>query len=221
MGNFKILLICGLAMNLTFACVTKVIQQQPPSPLAKILKDQTLWGKDYPAALAYLESWSKIGERTVEVFPEGVLGTTPYNSPEKVQQAAKQLAQAMKEPQPQPNDEFEDLLREPRKNPPPFQAEVISFLADVDSMRVVWTGTPLQLLAPNLSLATVEERLGQPEKVTQEVVPSVGELRPIVLTLYGYAGSKVAFAESDWAPRPGFVDRVIFDLPAVTTVVFK
>jgi hypothetical protein len=221
MGNLKILLTCGLTMSLALACVTKVIQQPPPSPVVKILNDRTLWGKDYPAALAYLSSWNKINERTVALFPEGVLGNTPYNSPENAQQVVRQLATAMEQPQPQPKDEFDELLREARKNPPPFQAKTTSFLSEIDSMRIVWADKSLQFLAPNLSLNAVQERLGPPEKVTQEVTSRGGEFRPIVLTLYRYAGGAVTFAETDWAPIPGFVDRVIFDVPTVTAEVFR
>lgn len=219
MGNFKILLI--LAMSLAFACVTKVIQHPPPSPLVKILKDPTLWGKDYPAALAYLDSWNKIGKRIVAVFPNQLVGTTPYETREEADQKAKDLAQAMQRPQPRPNADFDELLDDARKTPPPFQTEGISVFPDDLSNRVAWTGPSIQFLAVQLTLDNVQERLGPPEKITRELVPSDIERRPVILTLYRYAGGAVVFAETDWAPRPGFVDRIIFDIPAVTAVVFK
>ena len=220
MGTFKILLTCGLTMSLAFACVTKVIQQPAPSPIVKILKDKTLWGKDYPAALAYLSSWNKIGERTVTIFSVQAVGYTRYETHEKAQRTASELARAMKEPQPQPNDEFDDLIGEVIKRPPPFQAREVTLLED-GATRVGWRDSLLQFLGQGLTLEMVQEHLGPPEKVTREIVPSEEERRSAILTLYRYAGGAIVFAETDWAPRPGFVDRVLFDVPTLTAVVFK
>jgi hypothetical protein len=42
-----------------------------------------------------------------------------------------------------------------------------------------------------------------------------------VLTVYTYAGGSIAFAEADIAPRPGLVNRVRLDVPAVTAALAK
>ena len=65
----------------------------------------------------------------------------------------------------------------------------------------------------------VLERLGRPERVTTELLDDGTERRPIILTIYHYAGGVIAFAESDVAPRPGFINRVFLDVSAVTAAL--
>jgi hypothetical protein len=220
MEYFRILLICGLTMSLAVALGARGGESNSSS-LVKILTDRTLWGKDFPTVLAYLQSWEQTGERKVAVFPSQVVGTTLYKTREDAQQAAMKLTRAMEAPQPRPKPEFAALLREvPPQQPIPLRLEVIPFFPDDGSVRVAWTGPSLQLFDPRLTLATVQSRLGPSERVTQEVVQTEKDERPVTLTQYHYAGGAVIFAESDLSLRPGSIDRVILDVPALAAALF-
>lgn len=189
--------------------------------VAQILSDRSLWGKDFPTVLAFLGSWSTVNEPNVFVFPNRVVGSTQYKTRDAAQQAAARLSEAMKATRARPKAEFADLLRGvPAQAPPQLRVEVIRFLPDDDFFHVAWSNPSLQFLAPNLSVATVRDRLGPPEKTTQELVQNETERRPVVLTLHDYAGGAIVFAESDWSPQPGSVDRVIIDVRAITAALF-
>lgn len=195
--------------------------QQPAQPtVVQMLEDPTIWGKDYPAALAYLSSWKSIEEQSVALFADEVVGATVYDSRDRAEQSASQLSKAMQEPQPPPNREFETFIGDAGKTPPPFQAAPIPFPED-DSIRVAWTGESLQFLAPGLRLAEIEARYGPPEKVERQAIQGEGERRPIILITYQYADGAILFAETDIAPIPGLVNRVLFDVDAITRVVFQ
>jgi hypothetical protein len=191
-----------------------------PSPLTKILTTRSLWGKDYSEALAFLRAWPRINERSVAIFPNQVVGNTPYDTPEEAKRAAEALAEALKAPPPKPNFAFESLLKEALNRPPPFQPQVIPRFED-DSARVALTGPGLQFLAPSLSIQQIERLIGMPEKTYTQLIQGKGDRRPILLTLRSYAGGAILFVESDLSSRPGLLDRVILDVDAVTKGVFK
>jgi hypothetical protein len=83
------------------------------------------------------------------------------------------------------------------------------------------TNSPSGFLNPKMTVAAVVERLGKPEKIVRQLIQTEKERRPIVLTLYTYAGNAIAFAESDISPIPGSVDRVILDVPSITAELFQ
>jgi hypothetical protein len=66
----------------------------------------------------------------------------------------------------------------------------------------------------------VEAAFGKPETITTLVIQSKRDMRPAILTLNSYAGGAIIFAESDLAPRPGLVDRVILDVPVMASMLF-
>jgi hypothetical protein len=211
-----------IAMSI-LACVD-AMAQPPPTPskpsLAAILTDSTLWGKDFPVALASLQSWSKAGQRTVMIFQDRIVGGIPFKSREEAEQKGKEVTDAMMRTEFKPKPGFEAMFRGVAPKPAAeLKAEVIERFQDDDSVRIASTGPGAQFLAPNLTVATVRERLGQPEKVEQKVIQSEGERRPVILTLYRYADGAVTFAESDIAARPGTVDRVLLDAPAVVNAI--
>lgn len=59
-------------------------------------------------------------------------------------------------------------------------------------------------------------RFGPPESVTTMLIQNDTDRRPVVLTLSAYANGAILFAESDWAPVPGVVDRVLLDVRKIT-----
>lgn len=216
--------------------VNLAIAQDPvKDAIVKILNDRTLFGKDLPAALAYLPSWSQINERQVEIFPDRIVGSLVYKTTQEAQQAATRLREATAGPRLTPNPEFADLL----KGVPsqfPFNVEVIPYFPDDGSIRVAWTAPivipapppelidqaqqALQFFDPGLKAITVQQRVGPPDAINQEIVQSEKDERPVILTRFSYAKGAIDFAEADLSLRPGFVDRILFNVSAVTNVVF-
>lgn len=205
------------------------------SAIVKILNDRTLFGRDFPAALAFLSSWSQIGEREVHIYPDRIVGATQYKTLEEAQQAADRLRQATAGPRPTPSPEFVELLRGVPSQFP-FRVEVISFFSDDGSIRLAWSApqaspgvsqqvsdpaqTALQFFDPGLTPATVQQRAGPADEITQRTLQTDKDERPVILAVHSYAKGAVVFATSDLSPRPGSVDRIIFNVPAITAVVF-
>ena len=95
---------------------------------------------------------------------------------------------------------------------------------DDETLRVSLTSknaSPPEFLAPGLNMATVRERSGEPESVTTEAIDDGTERRPIILTIYHYAGDAIEFAVSDRAKTPGLIDRAILDTSKVSEAIFK
>lgn len=189
--------------------------------VAQVLTKAGIWGKDFPTVLAFLESWNRINEQKIYVFPDRVVGSTQYNSRDAARGAAARLSDAMKAPRSRPKAGLADLLRgaSPQAQTQ-LRVEVIRFLPDDDSFHVAWLNPSAQLLGRNVSIATLQQRLGPPEKSTLELIQNETERRPVVLTLHSYAGGAIIFAESDWSAVPGTVDRVILDVKAVTAALY-
>lgn len=188
---------------------------QPPqtnrtASLPAILNDNSLWGKDFSAALPSLPAWQQVGEPQVTVFSDRIIGSRTYERPEAAQSGATELRRALATPRPALPGATA------ARN---FRAETLTLLED-DSVHVALINSSLQLLNPELTRAVLERRLGPPEKVSSLTLQNKLERRPIVLTLYQYAGGAVVFAEPNLSQRPGFVDRVFLDVPALTNAVF-
>jgi hypothetical protein len=214
-------ILCGAVVLLSMASAFGDPQQDRTNTLAKIFTAPGLWGKDYPAALASLPAWNRLGEKRVWVFADRVIGSSPHKTREEAQAEAKRFNEAVKELRTRPAPKFESLLKDKTEQLRAGKMDVIPFFQEDGTARIAWTTGSHELLAPRLKMATVKERLGPAKKVSTEVIQGQGESRPVILTVYSYADGAVAFAESDVAPRPGFVNRVILDVPVVTAALFE
>jgi hypothetical protein len=198
--------------------------QPSPSPSKRtidaILTDPALWGKDFPAALASLQSWPEAGERSVLIFQNRIVGGTALKTREEAETKSKKVTEVMATKEFRPKPGFEAMFKDtaPRLAAA-LKTEVMLRFQDDDSVRVAATSPEAHFLAPNLTVATVQKQLGTPQKVEQQVIQSEGDRRPVVLTLYRYADGAVTFAESDIAAVPGAVDRVLLDAPAVMNAI--
>ena len=189
--------------------------------VAQVLARAGIWGKDFPSLLTFLESWNRVNEEKIYVFPDRVVGATQHPKRETAQSAAARLADAMKAPRSTPKRQVADLLRGvPSGAQDQLRIEVIPFLPDDDFFHVAWSNPSLQFIKPGVSVSTVISRLGPPEKTTQVLIQNETERRPVVLTLHSYAGGAIVFAESDWSPLPATVDRVMLDVKAVTAALY-
>jgi hypothetical protein len=211
----------GAVVLLSVAAAFGDPPEEKANAIAKIFSEPGLWGKDYRAALASLPAWNRLGEKKVAVFAERVVGASPQKTREEAQTQAEKFTETVKALRPKPAPKFEALFKARGSELGQLKMEVIPSFSDDDLAHLATTGPALQFLPPRLALATVKERLGPPEKVSTEVIQGQGERRPVILTLYTYAGGAVVFAESDMVPKPGSVDRVILDVPAITAALFE
>jgi hypothetical protein len=195
-------------------------QGEQAATIAKILNARSLWGKDFPAAIASLPAWDRFDERRIVIMRDRMVGGTPFKSAETVQALVGSVRDAMTQAAPTPTGPFASLLSDYVNRPAPLQTQVVR-LADDGSQRLTVTAPNYQFLPATLTTKQVEEVAGPPEKLTTEVLQTEGDRRPVTLTLRSYGGGAIVYAESDWAPTPGIVDRVILDVPAVASTVFQ
>lgn len=187
--------------------------------LAKALGDTALWGPDLPSALATLRPLRRLGVNEVEIHADHLVARDSAKTPADAKRTADALSSALAGAGPKWNAAFDALARRvPAKSP--LQAQVVARYED-DLPHVAVRGTKLQFLAAGLTLATVRQRLGAPEKTATIAVQGIGDRRPVVLTIHSYLGGALGFAESDQAPDPHLVDRVIIDVRSVDTSLFQ
>lgn len=184
----------------------------------EILTDQSLWGKDFPSVLRSLLAFSRSGEEQVSVFPNRILGRTKHTVRRQAEPSAARLARQLTVTQNlTPNSpRLESYMG---KGGTPLKAGVFQ-LSDDRTFRISAAEPSAQFLAPGLSIADVERRLGKEERVTTEVLDDGTERRPVILTLHHYAGGAIVFVESDVNPNIGSVDRVFLDASKISASLF-
>jgi hypothetical protein len=196
------------------------LSAQPPPVLERILTDSKLWGEDAFALFASLDRWRAAGETQIMVYPDRVVAVGKAETPDQARQRLAQMTAALQRPQPALRSPFAAVYAGAlAARAPAFRADVQRLLED-ESFRVVWTRPDAQFLRRGTTSAAAIAAYGKPEKTTTEVVHGRGERRPAVLTLYHYANSAIVFVESDLAPTPGLVDRVVLDVAAATALIF-
>ena len=188
--------------------------------LEKILTDAQLWGVDAFALFSSLDRWQELGESSILVFPDRVASGTPFASAEKAEESAARMVEFMGLAHAQMRPAFAELYVDAIETKAPhLRAEYSEFLED-DSYRVVWKSPEGEFLKKELKLKAVIAQYGEPERKTTQVVHARGERRPAILTNYHYADGAVVFVESDLAPTPGLVDRVVLDVAAAAGQIF-
>lgn len=197
----------------------KISQERNNSTIAKILKDSTLWGKDFPAIIKYLNCWSGVAEISLSVFTTRAIGETKYENLLKANNSANRLNEKMKAKQPSLKSSFKKYLGKDILNLSPFHVSAFQYYED-DSFRIGWVADSLEFLSSSLSVKYMMSRFGPPTSIKSQLLQTENERRPIVLTLYNYASGAIIFAESDLASQPGTIDRVIIDVSMVTKEVF-
>lgn len=213
-----------------FGAIGYVEPQAPPSGtststakasvLERILTDQRLWGDDAFAVFGTLDRWKNVGETSIVIHPDKVAGGMKTEKIEDVKRSVAQMVTAMKvslgKLRPEYNARYRDALT---TKAPALKVNFLRFRED-DSFRVVLQRDGGVFLKKGVKISAVLEIYGKPEKTTTEVVHSQGDRRPAILTLHHYANSAIKFVESDLAPVPGLVDRVVVDVVATSDQVF-
>ena len=210
----------GLLATSLLAVASAMVQAQPPALLGRILTDSKLWGEDAFALFASLDRWGAAGETQILVYPDRVVSGSKSDTPDPARQRLGQMSAAMLQARPALRPPFASAYATAlATRAPGFRAEVQRLLED-ESFRVVWTRADAQFLRQGTTVQSVIAAYGKPERTTTEVVHGRGERRPAVLTLHHYANGTVVFVESDLAPTPGLVDRVVLDVRAASALIF-
>ena len=184
--------------------------------LKRVLSDQVIWGPDFKALLINLQLLGDAGEQQVVVFPRYVQAARVFTDKQQAQDVARKTTAASANRR--PTEEFLGLFRNVRAHALAMKIETV---ATPEGERSRITSAPQgQLLAPNLKIDIVRDRLGPPTSKKLQTLQTEGDRRPIILTTYTYSSGAVIFAESDVNPIPHAVDRVILNVPQIQSVVF-
>lgn len=195
-------------------------EAQQPSALERVLTDRRLWGEDAFAVFGTLARWRAAGETHILLYPDRVVSGSKSDTPDPARQRLAQIGPAMQRPLAALRPPFAATYAAAvTARAPGFRAEV-QRLPEDESSHVVWSRPDGQFLRRGVTTRSVIETYGKPERTTTEVVHGRGERRPAVLTLHHYANGAVVFVESDLAPTPGVVDRVVLDVSAATALIF-
>jgi hypothetical protein len=206
----------SLALSLALVTTSSPLTlAQQPANAQRILLESTLWGRDYPALLAQLKTLRDAGETTAYVFVDRAAGASAFSTQQAAQTRVERLrtsgAQAA-----QLQPQFQTLQRQAA----PLRVATAR-LIDGDGFHVVLDRAGgVELLPPALTVQTVRSRLGAPERVTTQTIQSIGDRRPVILTLHQYANGAIAYAESNQT-EPGVVERVVLNLSTVVPVVSR
>lgn len=213
-------LTAALSLSARAAYLRAPTLQNREDLIRRILSDTRLWGKDFPAVLATLPAFNGAGENVITVLPDRIVGERKFKSLDEAGREAENVSKYLNLGQNKFRPEFEPLFeRNFRERAITLKPEAFNFLDD-DTKRVGVLRRGSQFLAPGLTIATVRKILGEPEKITREVLDN-GERRPIILKIHHYAGGAIAFAVSNWTTRPGDIDRAFLNVPAVTAAIFQ
>jgi len=179
-----------------------------------ILTDQSLWGERFASVLAALPGFSGGGESEVWVFPDRVIGGNKYREKDQADRQVRNVSEALKKVRTPRSDKLRAMIGTGQSTLKPTAI----LLTEDRTHRVAAEGGPF--LRPGLSIADVRRRLGKEERMTTEVIDDGTEHRPVILTLYFYAGGAIAFAESDRSVKIGSVDRVLLDASKISASLF-
>ena len=181
----------------------------------KALADPELWGPEGPSVLSYLPAWRTIGERSLSVFPNRVIGSSPLRTRADVRKAVSVMSEAMSRSLPIVNPGFA-LLDGARKQPLRLRTEVVPRFDDDGSIRIGWSADGAVFLPKELTIAAVERRLGSPEKVIHRSMARDQGRQPATLILYRYAGGAITY----YGSAGGSIERVVLNIPILAAVLF-
>jgi hypothetical protein len=190
-----------------------------PTPLVRMLRDPVIWGRDFPLVIASLPAFEHAGDTAIVVSQSRAVGSRSFESVRVAESAANELARTVAERRGMARQGIAALVDSARRITMPQATAVPD--PEASTTHVGWANPSLQFLMRSLPVATVKNRLGDPERITKLLIDSGGERRPVVLTLYHFANDAVVFAESDWAAKPGLVDRVFLNVARLTAALYQ
>lgn len=197
--------------------VWRIVFPRKPNQITSIARNEGIWSPQAESLLSNLSGWTEIGEQSVTMFSNELLGDTTYPT----------LAEAMRR-----KIKFDELVSKSVARPrwiafllrnvfrSRFQApnalvgaQDLSVLAIDDGFQLVTKTPALELLAPRLTIKVLRRRIGEPDKTAS--VNSVSDEGPLSsYTVYSYANETYQFIELTNAPPVDddgtrLIDRVV------------
>ena len=192
------------------------------SKIKAILSDASLWGEDFNALLANLKAIKNTGETKIEVFSNEAVGATPHATIEVALHEASELRLQMQKVR-SFKSQFRTLVNARAEDLHLKVAPSAHPSRDDESGRVVLLSNEVKKTSyfpSGLTLKSIKDKHGAPEKVTKQLIDTGDERRPIVLTLYHYGDGAIMFAQSDLGEDPEMIERVILDTAKVSAAIF-
>ena len=199
---------------------TNELDKSSKAEARKILLAKELWGLSFPVVLTSLPSWKKIEQRHIALFPDRVVGLRPYPNLKVAEHAASRF-KAAAEMRPAFKEGFRKLAAVVQKAYTRPGIKLIRHFADDDSLRVGFDDAKFPIFSQKLTISQVHAIVKRKVTPERKVQPARGERRPEVLTLHSYADGAIIFAESDFSPYRGEINRVILDVNRLTSLLFK
>lgn len=209
-----------LILLLSIGLASQTLKQKPSSQLARFLVDENIWGKDTPAVFAWLDSWRQINMPQIILYPDKVMAGISSTSEKQADHKVAQLDSAAKAPQPRLKPFYAKAFTGRIPAAPPVESTFTTNPED-DSLRVTWSKKSLRFLREGLTLSGIFRTYGKPERTTSKLVQNKRDTRPILLTFYHYANGAIQFVESDPAPDPDLVSRIVLDVNTVAAELFE
>lgn len=199
-------------------------QDEQRAKIVRIVTNPVLWRKDFGTLLLLLQSWNISGEAKVSVFSTEAFGARKFNlvSSDVLTETSELHSLMINEPA------LRAAATQAMTSTWDTQTKNVTVVGqpgrDDGTMRVSATSktvAPVEFLSPALTISTVKQQVGEPEKVTTQILDNGGdERRPTILTLYHYGGDAIIFAVSDMSPVPEVIDRAILDTAKVSDAIF-
>jgi len=222
---------CKLLLILTFVFVSTAPArgQEPTQPqqseLLRIITNPVIWRKDFRSVLTLLNDMKKIGETNVVVYADQAEGTRKFSATSgEALKEASELQLLIKENRSQLKPEVLARLsatwnQETSSLGPkaqPIRGESLAAVVLTERTQV-----PAELLSVEVTPAVLRQQIGEPESITKQVIDRGDERRPIILTLYHYAGDAIVFAVPEMSRTPGVVDRAYLNTQKVSELIFR
>lgn len=219
-----------LILTIVLASTTPVLAQLEPSQptqsdLLRIITNPVIWRKDFRSVLTVLNDWKQTGEVSVVIYADQAEGTRKFSlSSGDALKEASALNLLIKDSKSTLNPEVLARLNsvwdlESRSLAPkaqPVKGEALAAVVLTERTQV-----PAELLSVDLTPAVLKEQIGEPDSITTRVIDTGDERRPIILTIYHYAGDSIAFAVPDLSRTPGVIDRAFLDTKKISDLIFR
>jgi hypothetical protein len=221
----RVVLLAGMLVLFSFSVNSRQLTTSHVS-LEKILSNQVIWGKDFPAALLDVVALDKFGEKMVAVYPDKVQTVTTRGDVKITGEDKLHFEYVIESIPRETNDNLAALTKCGRTG---FRIdcvklregsqEVVSSQVD-GSVHVAATpkDKDARFLSPDATVDLVKKEFGPPEKITTKVIRDDYESRPIILTQYAYASGQITFITSNTNPT-GKIEQVYLDAKAVSKCV--
>jgi hypothetical protein len=204
--------------------------QTQDEQIVKILTNKALWRDDFPSLLRVMKSLNVSGETKISVLSNEAYGERKFVFLEALVKEVGTVHSLINDSAALKPDVLAKLNEVWNQ---PLDAVTVAGQpgGDDGTLRVSLTSTKVrtsnmipkpEFLATGLTLSTIKQQTGEPEKVTTQIIDSgEDERRPVILTLYHYAGDAIIFAVSDMSPNPEIIDRAILDTQKVSRAISR